>query len=49
MAFFKTEKFYTGNNILSSEIGLVLKTKEGTPEGFCCIAIYFPKRVHEEI
>ena len=32
MAFFKTEKFYTGNNIVSSEIGLVLKTKEGTPE-----------------
>lgn len=30
MAFMKTEKFYSGNNILASEVGLVLKTKEGT-------------------
>lgn len=30
MSFMKTEKFYSGNNILASEIGLVQKTKEGT-------------------
>lgn len=30
MAFMKTEKFYSGNNILASEIGLVQKTREGT-------------------
>lgn len=29
MAFMKTEKFYAGNNILASEIGLVQKTREG--------------------
>lgn len=30
MAYNKTEKFYSSNNILASEVGLVLKTKEGT-------------------
>lgn len=30
MSFMKTEKFYSGNNILASEIGLIQKTKEGT-------------------
>lgn len=30
MAFMQTEKFYSGNNILASEIGLIQKTKEGT-------------------
>lgn len=30
MAFMKTEKFYSSNNILASEIGLVQKTREGT-------------------
>lgn len=30
MAFMKTEKLYASNNILASEVGLVLKTKEGT-------------------
>lgn len=29
MAFMKTEKLYASNNILASEVGLVLKTKEG--------------------
>ena len=29
MAFMKTEKFYSSNNILASEIGLVQKTREG--------------------
>lgn len=28
--FMKTEKFHSGNNILSSEVGLIQKTKEGT-------------------
>ena len=32
MAFMKTEKLYAGNNILASEIGLVLKTRQGTQE-----------------
>lgn len=26
----QTEKFYSGNNILASEIGLIQKTKQGT-------------------
>lgn len=30
MAFNYSEKFYAGNNILASEVGLVLKTFEGT-------------------
>lgn len=30
MAFNYTEKYYAGNNILASEVGLVLKTFEGT-------------------
>lgn len=30
MAYMQTEKFYSGNNILASEIGLIQKTKEGT-------------------
>lgn len=30
MAFMQTEKFYSGNNILASEIGLIQKTKQGT-------------------
>lgn len=30
MAFMKTEKLYSGNNILASEIGLVQKTRQGT-------------------
>ena len=30
MAFMKTEKFHSGNNILASEVGLIQKTKEGT-------------------
>ena len=30
--FMKTEKFHSGNNILSSEVGLIQKTKEGTQD-----------------
>ena len=30
MAFMQTEKLYSGNNILASEIGLIQKTKQGT-------------------
>lgn len=30
MAFMQTEKFYAGNNILASEVGLIQKTKQGT-------------------
>lgn len=30
MAFMKTEKLYSSNNILASEIGLVQKTNQGT-------------------
>ena len=30
MAFMQTEKMYSGNNILASEVGLIQKTKEGT-------------------
>lgn len=30
MAFMQTEKIYSGNNILASEVGLIQKTKEGT-------------------
>lgn len=32
MAFMKTEKFYAGNNILASEVGLILKTREGSQD-----------------
>lgn len=32
MAFMQTEKFYSGNNILASEIGLIQKTKQGTQD-----------------
>ena len=32
MAFMQTEKFYSGNNILASEIGLIQKTRQGTQD-----------------
>lgn len=32
MAFMKTEKLYASNNILASEVGLILKTRQGTQD-----------------
>lgn len=32
MAFMQTEKLYSGNNILASEIGLIQKTRQGTQD-----------------